>query len=240
MKALVFAAIPLAMIGCKRTDKHAGQSSEKAAKPSPVAPKEVRPQQSTAPTPDEVVDPATITWSTHTIDDLGVEIPQIDQLRLLELPMGGARSWQQHKKPIATAIWAGSGRTLEAWRDRVTKTKGAKLGKPTTVTVCGVQGTRQEVSLEAYLTPVGTLPAGKEQLEAIAGPEAMGNKPARPRSEFKEIDGKRYWELPARTTVALGFEHKGTPMVATWTVEGNNREAFAPAEKHFFDSIRCK
>ncbi len=240
MKALVFAAIPLALVGCKRTDKHADQSPVQAAKPSPVAPAKVRPQQSTAPTPDEVIDPTTITWSTYTIEELGVEIPQIDQLQLLELPMGGAQSWQQHKKPIATAIWAGSGRTLEAWRDRVAKTKGAKLGNPTTVSVCGVQGTRQEVSLEPYLTPVGNLPAGKEQLEAIAGSGAMGNKPSRPRSEYKEIDGKRYWELPARTTIALGFEHKGTPMVATWTVEGNNRDAFAQAEKHFFDSIRCK
>ena len=161
MKALVFAAIPLAMVGCKRTDKHSNKSPAQAAAPSPVA-SEVRPQQSTAPKPDEVIDPAKITWSTYAVDDLGVEIPQIEGLRLLELPMGGARSWQQQKKPIATAVWAGAGRTLEAWRDRASKPKGAKLGKPTTVSVCGVQGIRQEVSLPEYLTPVGTL-SGRER-----------------------------------------------------------------------------
>ena len=72
------------------------------------------------------------------------------------------------------------------------------------------------------------------------GREGMGDKPARPRSEFKEINGKRYWERPPRTTVALGFEHNGTPMIATWTVEAAHREAFAAAEKHFFDSIQCR
>ncbi len=239
MKTLIFAAIPLVLVGCKRTDKHSNQSPEQAAKPTPVVPSQIEPQQSRAAEPEDVVDPAAITWSTHTIDDLGVEIPQIEGLRLLELPMGGARSWQQHKKPIATAVWAGPGRTIEAWRERLSKGRDNTLGKASTMSVCGVQGIRQEASMKGHPVPVGNFAAGKAQLKALVGRDAVGDKPSRPRSEYTEVNGRRFWQLPDRTTVVLAFEHKGTPIVAAWTVEGNNREAFAAAEKHFFNLIRC-
>jgi len=239
MKPLVTALILLSAFGCKRTDTHSDNTAEKVAPPVQNTASQVEPQQSRLPEPEDVVDPSTITWSTQKIDDLGLEIPQIEGLKLLELPMGGARSWQQHKKPIATAVWAGAGRTVDAWRERVGTTPGTKMGEPTKVTVCGRPGIKQQAHLEGRMVLVGGIAAGKEELKAMVGQESMGDKPSRPRSEYKEINGKRYWQLPARTTVVLGFVNKGTPIVATWTVEGDNRDAFAAAEKHFFDSIRC-
>jgi hypothetical protein len=168
----------------------------------------------TEPTPHREVVMTATRWQPHTIAAHGLTIELVDA----HPPASGGGPEQeflvQRLETGVAALRIGPAITLAWWRASV----GAALpfGPERAVTVCGRPGARQEVSAPADV--------------------ATGLVPDPGGSGFGHIEQR----TPARIHVAVaGTTARGTPFVATWTVDAERRDALRADEDHFFASIRC-
>lgn len=232
MYRIVLPAALLALSSCKTTEKNQQQAEPKLS-PSAQA---TAPSESTKPAarPEPELDPTELRWGMHPISELGVKVPVLGGIEVKTGEMGESKYVRQIQKPLMTAVWYGYGRSLEAWRGGYAGNTAATFGPEESITSCGKAAKRQELSMAATQVAIRR-PAAMQLNSGIAGP-GVGTTSGEVTHAAVE-DKPVIRDNPARTQVAIELTLKETPVVITWTIETDKREAFAAAEKHYFHSL---
>jgi hypothetical protein len=123
----------------------------------------------------------------------------------------------QFAPPVEIALWYGPGQTLERWRAGAESTwRDVTFGAEERWALCGADARRLEAQIPAGEAAEGAFPAPDGGLEF---------RPSAP--------------PPATAVVVVGFEHRGTPVLLSWTVESARREELRAAEERFFAALEC-
>jgi hypothetical protein len=147
-----------------------------------------------------------------TIDAIGVALELFGDAEVTRWEGG----LLQFAPPVEIGLWYGDGQTLERWRAGAESTwPGLTCAEERTVTLCGVPGRLLEVRI----------PAGAPAEGGFSTPGGA--------MEFRRV------QAPAKTAVVAAFAHRGTPILLSWTVEADRREALRAAEERFFASLSC-
>jgi hypothetical protein len=114
-------------------------------------------------------------------------------------------------QPLRLLIRAAPDETLEGFRRDHSMAKFSKLES---IRICGKPAKRLIASeAEQHITCV-----------MVPADDPRGNHPA---------------FVPAMTTVAVSFQHRGQTVVASWSIETALRDVHHADEAHFFDTIEC-
>lgn len=227
--ALALSALLIA--GCGKGDgKKPGEARAAAASTDPAAKASPQPAPAASPATAEEpeLDPHSIAWTQHTVKDVGVSVPVIDGVQVDANTMNTSRYVQQHHKPVRASFWLGKGRTVESWRAKYEGKSVAKLGKPENIEVCGARAVRQTLALRGGRMQVG-----------FAASEKLATEPTTDKGETPPPKKPVWKTTPATHTTVVGFERKGIPVIASWTVEADKRDAFRVAEDAYFAGIAC-
>lgn len=229
MHRIVILAAFIALVGCKTTEKNQQQAAPALSPGQSPAASPTR----QAPSPEPELDPAELRWGSHTIDELGMQVPILGGIQVKAGEMGESKYVRQMKKPLMTAVWYGHGRSLEAWRGNYNGHKGVTFSAEQAITMCGGPAKRQELSMEASQVAIRR-PTAMQLNSGVAG---AGGKAPGDVSHASTEDEPVIRNNPARMQVAIEMTVKDTPVLVTWTVETDSREAFAAAEKHYFEAL---
>jgi len=115
------------------------------------------------------------------------------------------------KPPILVGVWYGPGEDLARWRAGFQPEDSPSFGKERTTTICGRSARRLEVTTSARAPDQVAVPGG-DTLQSH----------------------------PARTSIAVELSHAGAPVLAYYSVDTDQRRAYAADEAHFFSSISCR
>ena len=78
------------------------------------------------------------------------------------------------------------------------------------------------------------MPARRIEAQIPLGEAAEGGFPAPDGGiEYRTV------QPPAKIAVVAAFEHRGTPILLSWTVEAARREEMRDAEQRFFATLTC-
>jgi hypothetical protein len=147
-----------------------------------------------------------------TIDAIGVELELFGDAEITRWEGG----LLQFAPPVEIGLWYGDGQTLDRWRAGAESTwPGLSFAEERSVALCGVPGRRVEVRIPAGAAAEGgfATPGGELELRRV--------------------------QAPAKTAVVAAFVHRGTPILLSWTVVTDQREALRAAEERFFASLSC-
>lgn len=236
---LFFASILVSAVACGKSDSKSGPPAASPNADDTGGTAATAPAKKPAVEPDaeDELDPDSIAWTQHTMEEVGVSVPTIDGVDVRASTMNTNTYVMQMKKPIRAAFWLGKGRTVESWRERYENNDRFELSEPTKVTICGVPGVRQSLSI-----PEGRMQVGYARSEDLPPDMAMaggdGQAPTPPANG--EAPAKPVWKKnPATFTTVVGFKRRGSDVIASWTVETDKREAFRAAEEAYFAGILC-
>lgn len=228
LAALVGVSSPACRCGSSASPEATAESPEApVTDPAPAAPPPVP-----EPTP---LDPAAVSWDVRDLAELGLQVPVIQEVAIDASTMNDASYMRQSAPPLALAVWSGPGRTLANWRARYQGKSTAGLSPPADARVCGQPAVRQEVAIVAGRRQVPTAAATELDIEGVAGGAALTEPaPSPPQSPTL-----RFETIPARTLIVLAFERAGVPVIVSYSVETERRQAFASVEQAFFDGLAC-
>lgn len=233
---LVIIATAVAFLGACKSKSKGEASADKTSDKPPPSSTDVKNPPPPKPVKPVALKPESIKWKPFTFDKIGVTFDIIDGVRLWNSAMGASHYARQNQPPIQLAVWWGEGRTMEAWRRGIGNRKGFELGKVNKRKVCGVEAEIQELKIPARKMPTGftQVPLGAQATTGKADhPNKAQAVTPQPKPTFKT--------LPARQGIAMGFRLKGSnmPVIASWSIKAEERDAFKKLEEHFFASIKC-
>ena len=122
----------------------------------------------------------------------------------------------QFAPPVEIGVWYGADQTLERWREGAESTwPGIVIASEEELTLCGVPARRIEAQIPLGEAAEGGFPAPDGGIE------------------YRTV------QPPAKVAVVAAFEHRGTPILLSWTVEAARREELRDAEQRFFATLTC-
>jgi hypothetical protein len=155
-------------------------------------------------------------WARRALAGAGLSLDVLADAEVSVEEETGSGWLAQFAPPLELAVWYGPGQTLERWRTGVLETwPEATLGPEEPATACEGAARRQRVELPERPAATGGFQTSHGGIEL------------------------RTQRFPARVSVALALEPAGVPVLATWTVDADHEERLRPAERHFFEALRC-
>jgi hypothetical protein len=122
----------------------------------------------------------------------------------------------QFAPPVEIGVWYGADQTLERWREGAESTwPGIAFAGAEELTLCGAPARRVEARIPTGEAAVGGFPAEDGGIEY------------------------RTNQSPAKIAVVAALEHRGTPILLSWTVEAARRDELREAEQRFFAALKC-
>ncbi|MEZ4401332.1 MAG: hypothetical protein R3B06_15000 [Kofleriaceae bacterium] len=151
-------------------------------------------------------------WHRQTTSWLTFELPDPTRFEA-----GAAGEIQFAKGRVGAAFvnaWAGAGQDLDGWQARLVN-RGPVLGPASDVSLCGRPARRQEAALTAAsATGIRRTPSG----------------------ELGHIEHRM---APQIAVAVAGTTAEGDPLLVTWTIDADQRQAARPDEERFFASLAC-
>ncbi len=141
-------------------------------------------------------------------------------LELELLADGDVTRWDggvlQFAPPVEIGVWYGADQTLERWREGAESTwPGIAFAAEEELSLCGAPARRVEARIPPGEAAEGGFPAAEGGIE------------------YRTV------QPPAKIAVVAAFEHRGTPILLSWTVEAARREELRGAEQRFFTALKC-
>jgi hypothetical protein len=147
-----------------------------------------------------------------TLDAIGLELELLDGAEVTRWDGG----LLQFSPPVEIGLWYGDGQTLQRWRAGAESAwPGVTFAAERDEALCGAAARVIEARI----------PAGEAAEGGFTTPEGG-----------LEL---RTQQAPAKTAVVAAFVHRGTPILLSWTVAADRREALRAAEERFFASLSC-
>jgi hypothetical protein len=231
MRLTVAVVVSLSAVACQE-----GKTEEQQKVVTPPPPEPAPPLRAPRMPLPEAMPPDAIQWQQHATET-GLSFDVMLGVDTQTGEMSGNFYTRQEKRPVTIAVWSGQGRTLDHWRR--SQSPKAEFGAESSIELCGQKATRQEAKIPGATVQVG---GAGESLSNNVLKDLPGGPPPEPKAPTTAPSpaDKKLRDIPARTVVVVGFEQKGTPILASWAVETDQREAFRKAEEHFFASLRCQ
>jgi|GEM_PF-2823739 len=155
-------------------------------------------------------------WAAHTIDELKLSLDVFaDKSQLVRTQGDGFVTFIHSHDPARIVVWAGAGQTLPKWRERLSSRGKVTLDAETTVQVCGAPAHEQVARVPKAPSATGLVTSGDGSVGHITQ------------------------AFPATVHVAVGFSVAGKPVVMSWIIPADKRDAYAGDEARFFASVHC-